>query len=146
MKRFEQLPKNNAVKMGMEFSLGFPFNEGSKEAFYAKVTEPMSISKILGAKAYGQQTGEPKGKETLHSSWSENAPVLRNSEEIATDDNRAEKGEGVDGNSSNKERNGRWVVSEEEKGAALDAVFMDVDLFRISKGGNSNFCSNHKPP
>ncbi|KAL6964112.1 hypothetical protein U1Q18_035166 [Sarracenia purpurea var. burkii] len=62
------------------------------------------------------------------------------------DDSRAEKGDIIDGNSSNKERNGRCVVSEAEQGAALDAVFMDIDPFRISKGGNPNFCSDHKPP
>ncbi|KAL6967094.1 hypothetical protein U1Q18_032899 [Sarracenia purpurea var. burkii] len=69
-----------------------------------------------------------------------------NSVEIATDESRAEKREGVDGNSSNKERNGWCVVSEAEQGAALDAVLMDVDPLQIPKGGNPNLCLDHKPP
>ncbi|KAL6980415.1 hypothetical protein U1Q18_022056 [Sarracenia purpurea var. burkii] len=66
------------------------------------------------------------------------------SEEIASDEIREEKGEGVVGNSSHKERNGRGVISEAEQGAALVEVFMDVDPFRFSKGGNPNFDSDHK--
>ncbi|KAL6990337.1 hypothetical protein U1Q18_048876 [Sarracenia purpurea var. burkii] len=68
------------------------------------------------------------------------------SEEIVSEASRAEIEEGIEGNVSNKERNGRCAISEAEEGAALDMVFMDVDPFRLSKGGNPNFCSDHKTP
>ncbi|KAL6962085.1 hypothetical protein U1Q18_037040 [Sarracenia purpurea var. burkii] len=132
----------------------------------------MSITKNQEAKEYGQQLGNSKGKETLPSLRNDSAPVssmgfganhtaiteswptshkLRcvdggNSEGIASDVSRVEKGEDIDGNDSNKERSGRCVISEAEQGATLDVVLMDVDPFRLSKGGNPNFLSDHKAP
>ncbi|KAL6984070.1 hypothetical protein U1Q18_017445 [Sarracenia purpurea var. burkii] len=67
-------------------------------------------------------------------------------EEFVSEASRTEKGEGIEGNVSNKERNGRCAISEAEEGVARDSVFMEVDPFRVSKGGNPNFYSDHKSP